>query len=611
MIYQIKQEQGYKMTEKRKLEYRVQELTAEQQAYYDDMVENMGFPHIIAKAFAMRDPEDYQEMLSPYLLADMEKGANYMFEALLNKRDICVVADYDADGATSCSIMIKGLLGFGQSTDNIHYFLPHRIKHGYGLQPSVIDEMLLNYPNVEIIVTVDNGISAVAGVDYAVSKGIQVLVTDHHAEGDYRPENAVAIINPNRKDCTFPSKALAGCGVAFYLIWTLSQMFKEAAKKAQGKYTDSQWAIIKKAAQFNPDVLRDYLAIGTIADVVKLDANNRLLVQSGLDRIRNGQANIGIQALLTAKKLHYKLPAFSTEDIAFSIGPTINAEGRLKDMTLMVRMMLSENRADCMTMANEACSNNEKRKDIEVDMVEAAMSQLDLNNPVYRFSCAILIPDGHEGVVGIVASRVKDKLYRPTIAFVSIEEEHDGHPLIKGSGRSIQGLHIRDAIDYVTKKSPDCVVKFGGHAMAAGLTIRKDKLPDFQKYFDEYCEMIFEGVEPSLCHIVDEVLDLSAVSIDDIDELNMYIWGQGHTKPMYYGRFFIQSQELTKNKQHLSLKLVQESTGAIVEAMWFRKDYLIAEPYLDCVYTLSVKRYGGAPCIQLMLTDAVPLESDD
>lgn len=609
---------------KKRLFYKIQELNREQRELFE-IYQEVGFPHIVSRAFAIRDAEDGMSLMTqdgifdPYLLKDMDKAIDYLFNALINRKDICVVADYDADGATSCAIMIKGMLNFGQSYDNIHYFLPDRQIHGYGLQPSVIDDMLKHYPNVETIVTVDNGISAVIGVDYAVSKNIDVVVTDHHAEGDSRPTNAIAIVNPNRKDDTFPSKALAGCGVAYYVISSLSKKFKEIAKdkNALQKYSNTQIEIIKKASQFNPNVLQDYLAIGTIADVVKLDANNRLLIESGLKRIREGHASIGVKALLAVKGIDdsnvYQL---TTENIAFGVAPTLNAVGRLDDMTLGVKMLLSNDMSSCIELAEMANEFNKDRKMIENDMVESAnyiISQQNFDD--FKFSCAVLI-DGHEGVVGIVASRIKEKLYKPTIAFVNIEETHEGHSLIKGSGRSIAGLHIRDAIDYVTKKSPDCVIKYGGHAMAAGLTIRKDKLQEFQIYFDEYCANMFHHEVPTMIHIVDEELNLNKVKIEDIDEMNMQIWGQGYTKPIFMGKFRIHKQHLLKDKvtkenAHLKLELEQIGRNIFVNAIWFKRKETIEVDEVDLIYQLNINRFAGEENLQIMIIDAAPAIRED
>lgn len=615
------------------LEYNIAIMNNSQKEIYESFVNDEEYPtpHIIARAIALREHDFRTEELDPYLLKDMDKAVDYTFNALIKQKDICVVADYDADGATSCAIMVKGLLNFGQSKNNIHYFLPDRQIHGYGLQPSVIDDMLSHYPNVEVIITVDNGISAVVGVDYAVKKGIDVLVTDHHMEGDARPTNAVAIVNPNRKDCTFPSKSIAGCGVAFYLIWSLSKKFKELSNQLKSNqnptrptrrksimstnknneiYSDKEIEIIHKAAQFDPEVLRDYLAIGTIADVVKLDGNNRLMVEKGLERIRSRKSCTGVKAIMEVRNITYnKVPYFSTDDIAFSIAPTINASGRLDDMTIMVRMFLSENMAECLELADIADKFNQSRKEIEHGMVTDAVNNIDVGKNQYKFSCALCLTEGHEGVIGIVASRIKEKLYRPTIIFVEIEEEHDGHKLIKGSGRSIQGLHIRDAIDFVTKKSPDCVIKYGGHAMAAGLTIRKDKLTEFQKYFDEYCAIIFDNVEPTMVYQVDENLDLRQVRVEDVGMMNMEVWGQGYTKPMYVGDFTINNQTQLKNKitgenGHLKLSLTQKETNVDIDAIWFRKTEVVESESVKLIYQLGIDFQDN---LQLMVVDAMEL----
>lgn len=599
------------------MKFKIRKLTKKQETLKQNLIE-AGYEPIIAHAFALRNYTYFEECYPVDLLDGMNIAVDYLVPKLIHQEEICVVADYDADGATSCAIMVKGLRMLGQK-DNVKYFIPDRMKHGYGLQPSVIDDMLNSYPNIKTIITVDNGISAIAGVNYAKEKGIDVVITDHHIEGDTRPNNAVCILNPNKKDCKFPSKALAGCGVAFYLIKALRDKFKLLNNEENlGKYNLEQQQIIKIAAQAPIAKLMDYLAIGTVADLVPLDNNNRLLVQYGIKRIRTNHSCVGVQAMLAALGFNESnVHKFSTADIAFKFAPSLNAIGRLDNMTSGVDLLLSEDFSEAIHYAINAIEFNKERKLIERTMVDSATEEMERNivkeaQKDNHFSCALIVPNGHEGVVGIVASRIKEKLYIPTILFVEIEETHNGKELIKGSGRSIDGLHIRDAIAYVCSKSPDCVVKYGGHAMAAGLTIVKDKLPDFQKYFEEYCRTIFSE-KPSMEHLVDDNLDLSTVSVNDIYQLNSEIWGQGFTTPIYYGKFTIQSQKILNDKQtgkpaHLKMLLEQKDTGITVDSIWFRHNKMFINHEIELVYQLQVNDFLGNQTMQLLVQDGMECE---
>lgn len=558
--------------------YTIKQQTPVQKEIYDNLV-NDGYSSLTAYSLSLRNYDRAEKML-PYLsLHDIDKCVDYLYDAIKVNKKMCVVADYDVDGATSCSIMVSGLRTLGA---DIVYFVPNRFKHGYGLQASVIDDMLITYPDIDVIITVDNGIASVSGVDYANSKNIDVVVTDHHLEGDERP-NAVVIVNPNKKDCQFESKALAGCGVAFYVVLAL----REKIAKLDNR-------------KFNISYLQDYLAIGTVADVVTLDANNRLLVEYGLNRIKNHKANIGVQALIDV--LGINQDKINTSDIAFQIAPTLNAAGRIEDMSKGINLLLSNNYEYATELAIELVKINKTRKSIENTMKEDALEQIDIanSNSDDLFSCCVQNKDFHEGVIGILASRIKELLYVPTIVFSELEELEQGRAVLKGSGRSIEGLHLRDAIDYVTKKAPDCVIKFGGHAMAAGLTIYKDKFDDFKFYLNEYCKEIFKNVKPTNVVSVDKELDLKNISIDDVEELNSQIWGQHFTEPVFIADFKINKQELLSGGKHL--KVWFDYKGMEIVGLWFFRTKFIDVEHnenVKVIFKLNINEWRNKKEIQI------------
>lgn len=558
--------------------YTIKQQTSAQKEIYNNLIHD-GYSLLTAYSLSLRNYDRAEKML-PYLsLSDIDRCVDYLYDAIKANKKMCVVADYDVDGATSCSIMVSGLRTLGA---DIVYFVPNRFKHGYGLQASVIDDMLMTYTDIDVIITVDNGIASVSGVDYANSKNIDVVVTDHHLEGDERP-NAVVIVNPNKKDCQFESKALAGCGVAFYVVLAL----REKIAKLDNK-------------KFNISYLQDYLAIGTVADVVTLDANNRLLVEYGLNRIKNHKANIGVQALIDV--LGINQDKINTSDIAFQIAPTLNAAGRIEDMSKGINLLLSNNYEYATELAIELVKINKTRKSIENTMKEDALEQIDIanSNSDDLFSCCVQNKDFHEGVIGILASRIKELLYVPTIVFSELEELEQGRAVLKGSGRSIEGLHLRDAIDYVTKKVPDCVIKFGGHAMAAGLTIYKDKFDDFKFYLNEYCKEIFKNVKPTNVVSVDKELDLKNISIDEVEELNSQIWGQHFTEPVFIADFKINKQELLSGGKHL--KVWFDYKGMEIVGLWFfRTEFIDVEhnENVKVIFKLNINEWRNKKEIQI------------
>lgn len=583
--------------------YEIQVLDKEKNKIYHELL-NLGYGELTAYSLALRDYSKADKLIHYSLLNDMDKAVNYLIDYLIQEKHICIVADYDVDGATSCSIMTKGLRMLG-NPNCIQYFVPNRFKHGYGLQPSVIDDMLEKYPKTELIITVDNGIASIEGVEYAKSKNIQVLVTDHHLEGDCRPD-ALCIVNPNKKDCTFPSKALAGCGVAFYLIKatfdTFSQLNLDIATESPYSTQEIEW--IKKAKKANVSILLDYLAIGTVADVVSLDENNRLIIKLGLDKIHTKKNSVGVQAMLDT--LGIPNEKLNSVHIAFQIAPVLNAAGRIEDMGKGIELLLSEDYVVACEKALELIEINKKRKAIEKEMKENALQQLEDNNidnldTGKQNFCRVVYNDSfHEGVIGILASRIKDQYYLPTIVFSKVENDDNSRVVIKGSGRSIEQIHLRDAIDYVYKHTTNCIVKFGGHSMAAGLSIYLDKLDEFIYYLDEYCSTILNNQQPNKIIQVDrEITNIQTIKIQDIEELDSQIWGQHFPSPIFMGKFVIMKQEILK-ESHLKLVLMQN--GYKIEAMQFFHNQKYDENYeYDVLFKFNINEFRGNKKIQLFV----------
>ncbi len=398
-------------------------------------------------------------LIPPSQLTHVEKAAVFLADAIEAKKNLTVVADYDCDGATACAVALRGLRAMGARVD---YIVPNRFEYGYGLTPEIV-ELTAREKSPDIIITVDNGIASHAGVEEASRRGIEVLVTDHHLPAQTLP-NAAVIVNPNQPGCGFPSKNLAGVGVMFYTLLAL-----RAECRKRGHFDES--------TQPRLDSLLDLVALGTVADVVKLDANNRILVAQGIKRIRAGRAHTGIAALFSvASREMRKATPF---DLGFTLGPRLNAAGRLSDMSLGIECLLTDDATRAWNIARELDTINRQRREIETDMQEAALASLEDIQPTENATLTLFNEDWHQGVIGIVASRLKEKFYRPTITFAPA-----GNGLIKGSGRSIPGFHLRDALDLVSKRAPSLIDKFGGHAMAAGLSLRETDFAAFALAFE-------------------------------------------------------------------------------------------------------------------------------
>ncbi len=570
-----------------------------------------GYAPALAKIFAARGITDSKQLETSFaelLPFDSLKGvhemARLLADAIAAKKKLLVIADYDADGATACAVAVRGLRGFGAQID---FIVPNRFEYGYGLTPEIVQlasHLPLRYGSEEpisvreaakqllpqsagyasnvsqqhpdILLTVDNGIASVEGVAEANRLGMQVFVTDHHLPGDALPE-AACIVNPNQPGCTFPSKHLAGVGVMFYVLLAL-----RAELRTRGAF----------ATQPEPRLaeLLDLVALGTVADVVKLDQNNRILVQQGLQRIRAGRACAGINALLRVAK---KEPArTSSLDLGFTVGPRLNAAGRLDDMSLGINCLLTGDAATAMQIAAKLDALNRERRSIEADMQDSAQAVLETINPSGNFSLALFDETWHQGVIGILASRLKDKFHRPVIAFA---RANDGE--IKGSGRSIAGLHLRDALDLVSKRHPALIKKFGGHAAAAGLSIAEADFENFVAVFEQVASELLSADD--LAHRIetDGALEQAAMNLEVARLLDEQVWGQGFPAPQFNDDFTVQNQRVVGEK-HLKLRL--NIQGKLVEAILFGHNEPLPER-VHAVYSLSVNEYNGIQSLQLIV----------
>lgn len=551
---------------------------SESQKEVSSELKKEGVNPVLADLYALRGIENFRdsqlmESIESYKnLKDIEKAANILYEAIVNKDLICIVADYDVDGATACTIGLRGLKMFGA---NIDYVVPDRFLHGYGLTPSVVDEAI-EKKNPKLIITVDNGISSYDGVDYANTKGIKVLVTDHHLAGDKLP-NASCIVNPNQPDCSFKNKSLAGCGVIFYVLQALKYKFIEEG-------------VHNKETSPNINVLIDLVAVGTVADLVKLNKDNRILVKHGLKLIRSGRTKKGIKALCEVSKKDYS--KLSSIDIGFALGPRINAAGRLEDMTIGINCLLTEDETEAMQLAMQLNSINQSRKLIESEMKDQAFNIESLN--VKGNSKVAYDSSFHEGVIGIVASRIKDFFYRPTIVFSDAMEEG----LLKGSGRSIPEIHLRDSLDYVYKKNPNIIAKFGGHAMAAGLTIKKELLPEFEILFEEAINHYLGDKEIGNIKEIDMELLPENFNMETAEAIKSEIWGQGFLPPLFSGSFFIVEQKILKEAH---LKLTLSKGNKYINAIWFFHNVEVEEEEINIAYSLDTNEFNNIKSVQIII----------
>ena len=562
-------------------------------------LEQSGLHPLLARLFAARgivSPEelslDLKQLLSPTGLKNCLSTATLLADILERQEPMLVVADYDCDGATACAVAVRGLKMLGGANTAIEFLVPNRFTMGYGLTPEVVELAAQQNPKPKYLITVDNGIASEAGVDRARELGMEVIVTDHHLPGDRLP-NALAIVNPNQPVCPFPSKALAGVGVMFYLLIAL-----RAELRKRGKFTITSQPKIEN--------LLDLVALGTVADVAQLDRNNRILVSNGLKRIRSEVSQAGILALFQVAARDYrKANAF---DLGFAIGPRLNAAGRLADMTLGIRLLLTDQTEQALELAQELDRINRERRVIETGMQAEAFAHLAEDQLADKMtshsSICLWNPEWHQGVVGIVASRLKERFNRPAIVFAPADSTSGGlEKELRGSGRSITGFHLRDALDIVSKREPGLILKFGGHAMAAGLTIRKSDFEKFDGLFQEVADELLNDELLERRHIHDGSLSLSEFTPEIGDLLAAEIWGQGFPQPNFFGEFEVGQQSLMKEK-HLRLQLRPVGDGQLASkpftGVWFNRTQLLPAK-AKLAYRLVTDRYQGQARVQLMI----------
>lgn len=551
---------------------------------YDPTAANVlttaGYLPPVARALSargIRSPEDLNEawsgMLPPNLLTGIDRAAERLLAARNRGEHVTIVADYDCDGATACAVGIRGLSALGLSVD---YFVPDRVRHGYGLTAAIVD-LLAARPNPpQVILTVDNGISSADAVRHAATLGIDVVITDHHLPADDTPP-AVAIVNPNQRGCGFPSKSLAGVGVIFYVLLALRARLRD-----EGAFT----------AQTQPRLneLVDLVALGTVADVVKLDKNNRILVSQGLKRIREGRTHPGIAALFNVARC--SMGNASARDFGFRIGPRINAAGRLATMEYGIECLLTDDPDRARHYAEALNQINQERRELEEEMQHAADLAVAAADIEHVHALSLLDDSFNEGVVGLVASRIKEKVHRPTVAFARTAEGE-----LQGSGRSIPGIHLRDMLDLVSKTEPGLILRFGGHAMAAGLTIQEKDYDRFARAFEA---VVAEHADPAVFER--NVLIDGGLAPDEISErlcqtLEHGIWGQGFEAPLFANDFRVVRQTVLKDA-HLKLSL--ELGGQRFEGIFFRRN----APLLTAsrlAYRPTINEFNGRRLIQLLV----------
>ncbi len=563
----------------------------------DDTHLPASLPPLLRRLYALRGVQAEQElergvkgMLPWQQLDGIDAAVSLLQQALADGRRIMVVGDFDADGATSTALTVLALRSMGGAS--VDYLVPNRFEDGYGLSPEVVEQAAAR--GAELIVTVDNGISSHAGVDVAHAKGMQVLVTDHHLPGETLPA-AEAIVNPNLRGCAFPSKSLAGVGVAFYLMLAL-----------RARLRDSGWFEQRALAMPNLAELLDLVALGTVADVVPLDANNRILVYQGLNRIRAGKCRPGIRALLEVANRDVR--QLAANDLGFALGPRLNAAGRLDDMSIGVALLLSDDIAQARMLANDLDALNQTRREIEQGMQVEALQlcdQLERTSTELPYGLAMYHPEWHQGVVGILASRIKERFHRPVIAFAPA-----GDGILKGSGRSVPGLHMRDALERLDMLNPGLMMKFGGHAMAAGLSLEEARFDEFRQRFGE---LVGEWLDPAMLEGViwsDGELAMQELSLTTAELLREGgPWGQAFPEPTFDGKFRILQQRLVGEK-HLKLMVEPLGGGPLLDGIAFNVDTTLwpdsSVREVELAYKLDVNEFRGNRNVQLLIQHLWP-----
>ena len=521
--------------------------------------------------------QDWKSMLPPAMLEGTREAAERLALARERGERVTVVADYDCDGATACAVAIRGL---GMMSVKADYFVPHRVHHGYGLSCAVVDLLAARTPRPDVLLTVDNGVSSAEAVRHAEELGIDVIVTDHHLPGAELPP-AVCIVNPNLADSAFPSKALAGVGVMYYVLLALRALLRE-----RGVYTQQ--------TQPRLDALVDLVALGTVADVVKLDKNNRILVAQGLNRIKLGRTHAGISALFAVAGK--KPEAAGVRDFGFALGPRINAAGRLDTMENGIECLLADDPVVALDYARSLNDFNAARQELETEMQQAAETALSCCNVDSLATLTLYDGRFNEGVVGLVASRLKEKVNRPTIVFAPTD---DG--ALKGSGRSIAGVHLRDALDLVSKALPGAVLRFGGHAMAAGLTLRSEgDLPAFRDAFEKAVRSMVDASVFERVIYTDGGLAPDEITERLVQAIDSQIWGQGFDAPVFANEFRVVRQSLVKDAH---TKLILELGGQRFDAIFFRHTETLPG-MVRLAYRPNINEFMGRRSVQLVIEAA-------
>lgn len=541
-----------------------------------------GVHPVLARIFAARgisDPAELSTGLSglipPGHLLNIDRAASFLADAIADSRKITVIADYDCDGATACAVALRGLKLLGAQAD---YMVPNRFDNGYGLTPAIVDEAKKNHAT-DVLVTVDNGIASLEGIGRAVELQMDVLVTDHHLPGDELPENCI-VVNPNQPDCRFLSKSLAGVGVMFYVLLALRAEMRRRN-------------VFDEKTQPRLDHLLDLVALGTFADVVRLDANNRILVAQGLRRIRSGVMQAGVAALFRVSGRDFRKA--SPFDLGFAVGPRLNAAGRLSDMGLGIECLLTDDESHAFQMAEELNRINIERREIEADMRIEAREKIAKVHPENRATLCVLSEDWHQGIIGILASRIKEKHFRPTMAFALGK---DGE--IRGSGRSIPEFHLRDALDLIAKRHPGLILQFGGHAMAAGLTLRPGGFDAFSEAFEAVAREWLTQTQLERQIETDGSLDDDCFSLDFIELLETQVWGHGFPPPLFCDEFTVINQRILKDK-HSRLQL--QKNDRYYTAIRFGSTELLPRR-VRLAYRLDANEYNGKTSIQLIVEHA-------
>ncbi|AXA90992.1 single-stranded-DNA-specific exonuclease RecJ [Massilia sp. YMA4] len=547
-----------------------------------EMLRQGGIHPVLARLFAARGLTDPKELSSelgalilPSGLLHIDRAAAFLADAIAANKRMVIVADYDCDGATACATALRGLRAMGATVD---FIVPNRFEYGYGLTPEIV-ELTAREKNPDIIITVDNGIASIEGVAEASRRGIEVVVTDHHLPGERLPDARV-IVNPNQPECGFPSKNLAGVGVVFYVLLAL-----RAELRRRGVFDQS--------TQPKLDNLLDLVALGTVADVVKLDANNRILVAQGLKRMRAGRMHAGVAALFRVAGRQAR--SATPFDLGFALGPRLNAAGRLQDMSLGIECLVTDDEERAWALAQQLNEINIKRREIEAEMQDTALLHLDAFEPADSTTIAVFDESWHQGVIGIVASRLKEKFYRPTITFAPA-----GDGWIKGSGRSIAGFHLRDALDLVSKRAPSLIDKFGGHAMAAGLSIRAEAFDAFADAFETVGRSWLSEQQLERVIETDGPLEDAYYSTQFIELIDGIVWGQGFAPPVFCDEFRVVSQRILKERH---LKLLLEKNGARYDAIWFGRTDALGDR-ARVAFRLDANEYNGTTRVQLMVEHA-------